>query len=70
MESSSSQLVILLEDVLETLMNDGTLDAIQLKIITQLKTNVSSHTNSYIYGFLYMLLNCGSLVTAIFLKKK
>jgi len=27
------------EDVLETLMNDGTIDAIRLKIINQLKAN-------------------------------
>lgn len=33
--------VITPEDVLETLMNDGTIDAIRLKIINQLKANVS-----------------------------
>lgn len=42
MESSSSQPIISPEDVLESLMNDGTIDAIRLKIITQLKANVSS----------------------------
>ncbi|CAK9139066.1 unnamed protein product [Ilex paraguariensis] len=39
MESSSSSSVITPEDVLESLMNDGTIDAIRLKIITQLKAN-------------------------------
>ncbi|XP_059648428.1 uncharacterized protein LOC132294546 [Cornus florida] len=39
MESSSSSSVISPEDVLETLMNDGTIDALRLKIITQLKAN-------------------------------
>lgn len=29
------------EDVLESLMNDGTIDSIRLKIINQLKANVS-----------------------------
>lgn len=33
--------VISPEDVLESLMNDGTIDAIRLKIINQLKANVS-----------------------------
>ena len=33
--------VITPEDVLESLMNDGTIDAIRLKIINQLKANVS-----------------------------
>nr|GLL29424.1 uncharacterized protein LOC109155421 [Ipomoea trifida]GMD09361.1 Ubiquitin-conjugating enzyme E2 37 [Ipomoea batatas] len=37
--SSSSSSVITPEDVLGTLMNDGTIDAIRLKIITQLKAN-------------------------------
>ena len=42
MESSSSQQQLITpEDVLESLMNDGTIDAIRLKIITQLKANVS-----------------------------
>ncbi|KAL3538264.1 hypothetical protein ACH5RR_001630 [Cinchona calisaya] len=42
MDSSSSQQQLQLitpEDVLESLMNDGTVDAIRLKIITQLKAN-------------------------------
>ncbi|CDP18246.1 unnamed protein product [Coffea canephora] len=40
MESSSSQQQLITpEDVLESLMNDGTIDAIRLKIITQLKAN-------------------------------
>jgi len=34
--------VITPEDVLESLMNDGTIDAIRLKIINQLKANVSA----------------------------
>lgn len=34
--------VITPEDVLESLMNDGTIDAIRLKIINQLKGNVSA----------------------------
>lgn len=38
MESSSS--VITPEDVMGTLMNDGTIDSMRLKIITQLKANV------------------------------
>ncbi|KAK3034064.1 hypothetical protein RJ639_034289 [Escallonia herrerae] len=38
MESSSSS-IITPEDVLESLMNDGTIDAIRLKIINQLKSN-------------------------------
>ncbi|KAL3378099.1 hypothetical protein AABB24_004166, partial [Solanum stoloniferum] len=37
MESSSS--VITPEDVMGTLMNDGTIDSMRLKIITQLKAN-------------------------------
>ncbi|GLT77782.1 hypothetical protein SLA2020_493400 [Shorea laevis] len=37
MDSSSS--VITPEDVLESLMNDGTIDALRLKIINQLKAN-------------------------------
>lgn len=34
--------VVTPEDVLESLMNDGTIDAMRLKIITQLKANVNS----------------------------
>jgi hypothetical protein len=34
--------VITPEDVLESLMNDGTIDALRLKIINQLKANVLS----------------------------
>ncbi|CAN1161602.1 hypothetical protein LINPERHAP2_LOCUS24022, partial [Linum perenne] len=37
--SSSSSSVITPEDVLECLMNDGTIDALRLKIINQLKAN-------------------------------
>lgn len=40
MESSSSSSIITPEDVLESLMNDGTIDALRLKIINQLKANV------------------------------
>ncbi|CAI9103517.1 OLC1v1002015C2 [Oldenlandia corymbosa var. corymbosa] len=36
---ASSQQLITPEDVLESLMNDGTVDAIRMKIITQLKAN-------------------------------
>ncbi|KAL0836371.1 hypothetical protein Bca101_088260 [Brassica carinata] len=36
---SSSSSVITPEDVLESLMNDGTIDALRLKIINQLKAN-------------------------------
>ncbi|XP_071691535.1 uncharacterized protein [Rutidosis leptorrhynchoides] len=36
---SSSPVVITPEDVLESLMNDGTIDALRLKIINQLKAN-------------------------------
>ncbi|KAJ8752481.1 hypothetical protein K2173_004769 [Erythroxylum novogranatense] len=39
MESSSSSQVISPEEVLEQLMNDGTIDALRLKIINQLKSN-------------------------------
>ncbi|RAL48069.1 hypothetical protein DM860_017860 [Cuscuta australis] len=39
MEPSSSSSVITPEEVLETMMNDGTIDAIRLKIITHLKAN-------------------------------
>lgn len=39
MDSSS---VISPEDVLETLMNDGTMDALRSKIINQLKANICS----------------------------
>lgn len=35
-----SSSVISPEDVLESLMNDGTIDALRLKIINQLKANV------------------------------
>lgn len=34
--------VVAPEDVLESLMNDGTVDAIRMKVISQLKANVSS----------------------------
>ncbi|GAV77799.1 hypothetical protein CFOL_v3_21269 [Cephalotus follicularis] len=37
--SSSSSSVITPEDVLESLMNDGTIDSLRLKIINQLKAN-------------------------------
>lgn len=33
--------VVTPEEVLESLMNDGTIDAIRMKIIAQLKANVS-----------------------------
>ncbi|WCJ43042.1 hypothetical protein M5689_023807 [Euphorbia peplus] len=39
MESSSSSSIISPEDVLESLMNDGTIDTLRLKIINQLKAN-------------------------------
>ncbi|KAL3812280.1 hypothetical protein ACJIZ3_013548 [Penstemon smallii] len=42
MESS----VITPEDVLETLMNDGTIDSIRLKIINQLKANEELKSNT------------------------
>jgi len=38
--------VITPEDVLESLMNDGTIDAIRLKIINQLKTNEELKNNT------------------------
>ena len=38
----SSSSVITPEDVLESLMNDGTIDALRLEIINQLKANVFS----------------------------
>lgn len=37
----ASSSVITPEDVLESLMNDGTMDALRSKIINQLKANVS-----------------------------
>ena len=37
--TSSSTSIITPEDVLESLMNDGTIDALRLKIINQLKAN-------------------------------
>jgi NAD/NADP transhydrogenase beta subunit len=40
--TSSSTSIITPEDVLESLMNDGTIDALRLKIINQLKANVRS----------------------------
>ncbi|KAL8118915.1 uncharacterized protein LOC141724006 [Apium graveolens] len=43
MEGSS---VISPDDVLQTLMNDGTIDAIRLKIITQLKANEELKNNT------------------------
>lgn len=46
MEPSSSQPIITPEDVLESLMNDGTIDAIRLKIITQLKANEELKNNT------------------------
>ncbi|KAK9147037.1 hypothetical protein Sjap_006940 [Stephania japonica] len=49
-ESSSSYSVITPEEVLESLMNDGTIDAIRLKIINQLKANeeLKNTTNSMV----------------------
>ncbi|EPS68636.1 hypothetical protein M569_06132, partial [Genlisea aurea] len=38
--------VVTPEDVLETLMNDGTIDAIRLKIINQLKANEQLKSNT------------------------
>lgn len=54
--------VVAPEDVLESLMNDGTVDAIRMKVISQLKANVSSlPSSSYsllmiiaILGFVYV----------------
>ncbi|PIA36049.1 hypothetical protein AQUCO_03400149v1 [Aquilegia coerulea] len=46
MESSSSSVIITPEDVLESLMNDGTIDAIRLKIINQLKANEELKNNT------------------------
>lgn len=42
--------VIKPEDVLETLMNDGTIDAIRLKIINQLKANVRFCAREFVSG--------------------
>ena len=47
--------VISPEDVLESLMNDGTIDAIRLKIINQLKANVSGLVTNF--QFFLMGLN-------------
>lgn len=53
MEGSS---VISPDDVLQTLKNDGTIDAIRLKIITQLKANVISLPPIYqIYLLFYVV---------------
>lgn len=50
MESSAS--VISPEDVLESLMNDGTIDALRLKIINQLKANVRKASSVFPSGLL------------------
>lgn len=49
----SSSSVITPEDVLESLMNDGTIDSLRLKIINQLKANVSfaPYPQSYLVFF-------------------
>ena len=52
----ASSSVITPEDVLESLMNDGTIDALRLKIINQLKANVVStllFSNLFFYFFFF-----------------
>jgi len=49
--------VITPEDVLESLMNDGTIDAIRLKIINQLKANVSAFGINIILLYIFFFLN-------------
>lgn len=49
-----SSSVITPEDVLESLMNDGTIDSLRLKIINQLKANVKFSLSFYIYLSLYI----------------
>lgn len=44
--TSSTSSVVTPEDVLESLMNDGTIDAIRLKIISQLKANEELKKNT------------------------
>ena len=57
MEPSS---IITPEDVLESLMNDGTIDALRLKIINQLKANVSFF--NYFCNFYLLLGVCSKYV--------
>ncbi|TYG58613.1 hypothetical protein ES288_D08G237100v1 [Gossypium darwinii] len=59
-----SSSVITLEDVLESLMNDGTINALKLKIINQLKANVSLSIISFIFNLVlsvYFLCKNSSL---------
>ncbi|CAL1407663.1 unnamed protein product [Linum trigynum] len=49
--SSSSSSVISPEDILECLMNDGTIDALRLKIINQLKANRNRPRGNYLMHF-------------------
>ena len=51
----SSSSVITPEDVLESLMNDGTIDALRLEIINQLKANVFSPTKPN-FSFRFQIL--------------
>ena len=53
MDSCSS--VITPEDVLESLMNDGTIDALRLKIINQLKANVNWKKKKKVSSFAFLL---------------
>ena len=53
----SSSSVITPEDVLESLMNDGTIDALRLKIINQLKANVFSPSKPNFSGSTFSIPN-------------
>lgn len=62
MESSSSSSIITPEDVLESLMNDGTIDALRLKIINQLKANVFLSLSLLLFLF-FSFFFCGLFVS-------
>lgn len=52
-----SSSVITPEDVLESLMNDGTIDSLRLKIINQLKANVILSIHIDFFRFWFDFLN-------------
>lgn len=54
-----SSSVITPEDVLESLMNDGTIDSIRLKIINQLKANVILFLSPVDFSILDLILAWG-----------
>lgn len=62
-----SSSVISPEDVLESLMNDGTIDALRLKIINQLKANVilSLSIHLFLCDFLFDSMNFGAAIVCV-----